>query len=147
MIGEIGIYSIVDLQDCVGTNINHPDIEYSIGCNPYDMGSSEEIYNRVMGEIAPSEARVYRRVNNYYDMSPGFPSAWDRISKIGDTREERNSVVVHCLAGKGRTGSVLLYIYIRDIRNTLHIYSIYIYLNINNTHTYQGPRAIINFAA
>jgi hypothetical protein len=114
MIGEEGIYSIVDLQDCVGTNINHPDIEYSIGCNPYDMGSSEEIYNRVMGEIAPSEARVYRRVNNYYDMSPGFPSAWDRISKIGDTRDDRNSVAVHCLAGKGRTGSVLLYLYIRD---------------------------------
>lgn len=114
MIGEKNIYSIVDLHDCVYTNIEHPDIEYSIGCNPYDMGSSEDIYNRVMGEIAPSKARGYRRVRNYFDMSPGYPSAWESISMIGDTKEENNSVAVHCLAGKGRTGSVLLYLYIRD---------------------------------
>ena len=108
------IYSIVDLHDCVSTNVDNPDIAYNIGCNPYDMSCSEDVYNMVMDAIEPSKPKQYHRITNYFDMSPGFPSAWDKISKIPRTVDENNSVVVHCLAGKGRTGSVLLYLFLRD---------------------------------
>jgi len=108
------IYSIVDLHDCKSTNVDTPDIAYSIGCNPYDMSCTEDVYNMVMDAIEPSKPKRYHRITNYFDMSPGFPSAWDKISKIERTVDANNSVTVHCLAGKGRTGSVLLYLFLRD---------------------------------
>jgi hypothetical protein len=86
-----------------------------VGCNPYDISSSEDIYRMVMNAIKPDVIQRYHRVKNYYDMSAGFPSAWDDIYKIEDTSIEDNSVAIHCLGGKGRTGSVLLYLYMRDI--------------------------------
>lgn len=108
------IYAIVDLQDCVNTNLYHPDLERGIGCNPYDISSSEEVYNMVMSAIVPHKPKRYHRVVNYFDMSPGLPSAWDKISKIENTTKEENSVVIHCLGGKGRSGSVLLFLFLRD---------------------------------
>lgn len=108
------IYTIVDLHDCVNTNINHSDLAYGIGCNPYDMSSTEDVYKLAMNAINPTMPKRYHRIENYFDMSPGFPSAWDSISKIEKTTDKRNSVAVHCLAGKGRTGSVLIFLFIRD---------------------------------
>ena len=85
-----------------------------MGCNPYDISSSEEVYRMAMNAIKPDVVQRYHRVSDYYDMSAGFPSAWDKISKIEDTNKKENSVLIHCLGGKGRTGSVLLYLYMRD---------------------------------
>jgi hypothetical protein len=108
------IYSIVDLQDCSRTNINHPDLKFGVGCNPYDTHSSHNVYNSVMNAIVPDMPKKYHRITNYFDMSPGCISAWEQISKIPKTTEPNNSVVVHCLMGKGRTGSVILYLFMRD---------------------------------
>ena len=108
------IYSIVDLQDCSKTNINHPDLKFGVGCNPYDTHSSHIVYNSVMNAIVPDMPKKYHRITNYFDMSPGCISAWEQISKIPKTTEPNNSVVVHCLMGKGRTGSVILYLFMRD---------------------------------
>ena len=115
------IYSIVDLHDCANTNVGHPYLEDSVGCNPFDMSCSEDVYNKVMDAIKPAMPHRYHRIVNYFDMSPGFPSAWDKISKIESTGDENNSVAVHCLAGKGRTGSVLIYLYLRDRMSSLEL--------------------------
>ena len=48
------------------------------------------------------------------DMTAGYFWSWNEISKIQDTSLRENSIVVHCLAGAGRTGSVLLYLLMRD---------------------------------
>jgi len=48
------------------------------------------------------------------DMTAGCMASWELISKIKDTSKKENSVSIHCLAGAGRTGSVLLYLMIRD---------------------------------
>jgi hypothetical protein len=109
------IYAIVDLQDCVGTNTSgHPDMALGIGCNPYDISCSEDVYYKVISSVNPVVPPRYHRISTYFDMSAGFPSAWLDIYRIYNTNDKNNSVVVHCLGGKGRTGSVLLYLYMRD---------------------------------
>jgi hypothetical protein len=53
-------------------------------------------------------------IREYVDMTAGSPAAWESISKIEDITKKENSVVVHCLGGAGRTGSVILYLLLRD---------------------------------
>jgi hypothetical protein len=51
----------------------------------------------------------------YKDMTPGSLLTWDAISKIEKgLNNKENSIVIHCLAGAGRTGSVMLYLLMRD---------------------------------
>ena len=108
------IYSIVDLHDCSKTNVYDLYLKFGVGCNPYDTHSSHIVYNSVMDAIEPDMPKRYHSISNYFDMSPGCISAWKQISRIPKTTEPNNSVVVHCLAGKGRTGSVILYLFMRD---------------------------------
>jgi hypothetical protein len=54
------------------------------------------------------------------DMTAGGLSSWIEISTIQDVSRPKNSIVVHCLAGAGRTGSVLLYLLMRDTGNILN---------------------------
>jgi protein-tyrosine phosphatase len=66
----------------------------------------------------------YLNNGKYYDikmedMTAGFLWSWNEISKIKDTSKKENSIIVHCLAGAGRTGSVMLYLILRDIKNLL----------------------------
>ena len=53
------------------------------------------------------------------DMTAGNLSSWIEISTIKDVSQPENSIVLHCLAGAGRTGSVLLYLLMRDTGNSL----------------------------
>ena len=55
------------------------------------------------------------------DMTAGNLSSWIEISTIKDVSQPKNSIVLHCLAGAGRTGSVLLYLLMRDTGNSLTI--------------------------
>ena len=48
-------------------------------------------------------------------MYPGHLSAWETISTIDNVSDTLNSVVIHCYAGAGRTGSVMLYLLFRDL--------------------------------
>jgi hypothetical protein len=53
------------------------------------------------------------------DMTAGYFWSWNEISKIKDISRPENSIVVHCLAGAGRTASVMLYLMLRDTMNYL----------------------------
>lgn len=61
-----------------------------------------------------SDNFLYYGIEGYEDLLAGSPGAWESISKIKDVKDPSNSVVIHCLAGAGRTGSVLFYLLLRD---------------------------------
>ena len=115
------IYNMVDLHDCVnGTNGEHPDSFMGIGCNPYDSHAEPETwalavehYKTIKPEL---NANLYN-VIGYKDMTAGSFAAWNMISTIKDTTKAENCVVIHCLAGAGRTGSAMLYLLLRDSVN------------------------------
>jgi hypothetical protein len=48
-------------------------------------------------------------------MTPGTLGAWESIARIKDVTVPSNCVVIHCLGGAGRTGSVMLYLLLRDV--------------------------------
>jgi hypothetical protein len=92
-------------------------------CNdmkPDQYISQKEIDNLVL----TSQELGYLNNGEYYDikiedMTAGYMKSWEYISKINDTSKKENSIVVHCLAGAGRTGSVMLYLLLRDSRQYL----------------------------
>lgn len=111
------IYNIVDLHNCSnGTNREHPLIAQGIGCNPYDRNCEPEIWEfakDTVKAVNPSFNSKYYKVG-YKDMRAGKLPAWETISTIKDTKIPSNSIVIHCFAGAGRTGSVMLYLLLRD---------------------------------
>ena len=111
------IYNIVDLHSCSnGTNREHPLIAQGIGCNPYDRNCEPEIWEfakDTVKAVNPSFNSKYYNVG-YKDMRAGKLPAWETISTIKDTKIPLNSIVIHCFAGAGRTGSVMLYLLLRD---------------------------------
>ena len=98
----------VDLHDCEGmTNIH--------GCNPYDFGGEREMFElavQVINHRHPHTDRKYINIRDFVDMTAGSSKAWISISKIPDT--SIHETLVHCYAGMGRTGSVLLFLLLRD---------------------------------
>jgi hypothetical protein len=102
------IKNYVDLHDCEGmTNIH--------GCNPYDFGGEREMFElavNVSNHHHQYTDRKYINIRNYVDMTAGSSTAWISISKIPDT--SIHETLVHCYAGMGRTGSVLLFLLLRD---------------------------------
>ena len=92
-------------------------------CNdmkPYAYMTQKDIDDLLL----TSEELDYLNHGKYYDikmedMTAGFLWSWNEISKIKDTSKKENSLIVHCLAGAGRTGSVMLYLILRDIRHYL----------------------------
>ena len=112
------IYNIVDLHNCANaTNREHPLMSSGIGCNPYDRKCEPEIWEiakDIVKTQAPSFNTKYYNVIGYKDMRAGSLSAWEIISTIKDINKPSNSVVIHCFAGAGRTGSVMLFLLLRD---------------------------------
>jgi hypothetical protein len=110
------IYSIVDLQDCNGgLDGDHPRLEYGVGCNPFDRDCEFDLWSVAISSIgsnAPPSAK-YTPIE-YIDMSTGSLKTWYEISQIKETNDEKNKTVIHCLAGAGRTGCVMLYLLMRD---------------------------------
>jgi hypothetical protein len=102
------IKNYVDLHDCEGmTNIH--------GCNPYDFGGEREMFElavQVSNHHHQYTDRKYINIRNYVDMTAGSSTAWISISEIPDT--SIHETLVHCYAGMGRTGSVLLFLLLRD---------------------------------
>jgi hypothetical protein len=102
------IKNYVDLHDCEGmTNIH--------GCNPYDFGGEREMFElavKVINHRPSYTVRKYINIRNYVDMTAGSSTAWISISEIPDT--SIHETLVHCYAGMGRTGSVLLFLLLRD---------------------------------
>ena len=113
------IYNIVDLHDCANaTNREHPLMANGIGCNPYDRNCEYETWvlaEKIQKIIKPSFTSKFYSVIGYEDMYPGYLSAWETISTIDNVSDTLNSVVIHCYAGAGRSGSVMLYLLLRDL--------------------------------
>jgi hypothetical protein len=112
-----GIYSIVDLEDCnSGINIGNKMIGKGIGCNPFDRDCEIDMWS-----LAISTADLSKLPNNatyygieYLDMSEGTLHTWNSVSNIKNIIDKKNKIVIHCLVGAGRSGSVILYLLMRD---------------------------------
>jgi SOS response regulatory protein OraA/RecX len=144
------IYNIADLQGCADAiNRHNPSMDKGVGCNPYDRECEPRMWERArfltiqqktepetecgyiqgadkmnLGKLTPDEIG-YLDKGTYYDikikdMTAGGLSSWIEISTIKDVSKPKNTIVVHCLAGAGRTGSVLLYLLMRDSGNILN---------------------------
>jgi hypothetical protein len=101
------IKNFIDLHDCEGiTNIS--------GCNPYDLSGERAMFDLAV-KVMKTRGRQYINVKGYVDMRSGSYSAWLEISKIPDTSVYET--LVHCYMGRGRTGSVLLFLLLRDCKN------------------------------
>ena len=109
------IYNFVDLHDCYKTSKDVDNVVQGIGCNPYDRQAELEMWGKAVSAIYPEESNtLYYGIEGYEDMMAGSAGAWESIARIKDVKDPSNSVVIHCLAGAGRTGSVLLYLLLRD---------------------------------
>ena len=101
------IKNFIDLHDCEGiTNTSE--------CNPYDLRVGRDMFDLAV-KVMKTRGRQYINVKGYVDMTSGSYSAWLSISKIPDTSVYET--LVHCYMGKGRTGSVLLFLLLRDYKN------------------------------
>jgi len=101
------IKRFVDLHDCEGiTNTSE--------CNPYDLSGERDMFNLAV-KVMKRGGREYINIKGYVDMSSGSYSAWLNISRIPDTSVYET--LVHCYMGNGRTGSVLLFLLLRDSKN------------------------------
>ena len=126
-----GIYSVVDLQDCnSGINGGHFMVEKGVGCNPFDRDCELDMWSLAISTAdlskLPDNATYYGI--EYSDMSAGTLRTWAAVSNIKNIGDKKNKIVIHCLAGAGRTGSVMLYLLMRD--------SYMIDLNIERGNTY-----------
>ena len=118
LISKENIYNYVDLHDCYKTSKEVEDVMKGTGCNPYDRQAQLAMWEKAAiassTSSTSSERFLYYGVEGYEDMLAGSAGAWESISKIKDVKDPSNSVVIHCLAGAGRTGSVMFYLLLRD---------------------------------
>jgi hypothetical protein len=75
-------------------------------------------YKLKPNELKHLEKGIYYDIK-IKDMTAGYFWSWNEISKIKDISRPENSIIVHCLAGAGRTASVMLYLMLRDTMNYL----------------------------
>lgn len=121
---------LLNLHGC-DTHTNHGSAyNTGKGCNRDDMKSEGELW-----ELTKNITQETQRDDDIRyisagikDFDPGHISTWDTIfNSVGDTKLEQNRIVVHCLAGMGRTGSVVLALLMRDfipvqeLRQKIHI--------------------------
>lgn len=115
---------LLNLQGC-DTNTNHgnnydylnPDGK---GCNIDDMDSEGKIWEltKHITEATQNDTNIKYITAGIADFDPGSLDNWDKIfSNVGDTKSPDNKIVIHCLAGLGRTGSVVLSLLMRDFIN------------------------------
>lgn len=100
------IKNFIDLHDCEG-------ITNTSDCNPYDLSGERDMFDLAV-KVMKTRGRKYINVKGYVDMRSGSYSAWLEISKIPDTSVYET--LVHCYMGRGRTGSVLLFLLLRDFK-------------------------------
>jgi hypothetical protein len=104
---KFNIKNFIDLHDCEG-------ITNTTECNPYDLTAERDMFNLAV-EVMKRGGRTYTNIKGYVDMRSGRYSAWLNISLIPDTSVYET--LIHCYMGNGRTGSVLLFLLLRDSKN------------------------------
>ena len=106
---ELDVNILIDLHSC------HTLINKSYCSKP---GYRSEYDNEI---IAWSQLQKLTNVPNIMyidcgirDGEAGGREVWERIAMLPDTRDPQNCSAVHCLAGYGRTGTVILFLILRD---------------------------------
>jgi protein tyrosine phosphatase len=131
---------LIDLHACHVPNSNPPHQQFPTrGCNPDDLEIEMNTWQDVK-DIYP-DTRNNPNIGSshipYLDMSSGNHDVWREIAALPDVTTR--SSVVHCLAGYGRTASVLVFLTIRDHANTRD----YVRTNINAN--YWGLQGVAEF--
>jgi len=121
LLDNMKITNYVDLHDCDGgTYILFNNIVGT--CNPYDRSAEREMFDLAIKvliknkKIEANIKREYKNIKDIVDMTAGTILAWKEISELPVATID-NRTIIHCYAGKGRTGSVLLFLRLRDGEN------------------------------
>ena len=118
LLDNMNITNFVDLHDCEGGT--YKLINNIVGtCNPYDRGAEREMFDLAIKVLIKNHRirkdikRNFSNIKDIVDMTAGTILAWKEISELPVATSD-NRTIVHCYAGKGRTGSVLLFLRLRD---------------------------------
>jgi hypothetical protein len=129
---------LLNLQGCDtntnhGSNLNHLNPNGK-GCNISDMKSEGKIWElaKNITVATQNDANIKYITAGIADFDPGTLNNWDKIfSNVGDTKLSKNKIAIHCLAGLGRTGSVVLSLMMRDVIHPQWLRDNIIYPHIN----------------
>lgn len=100
---------IISLQGC---DLNWDNMNCTYRPRYCDDLNERENWNKICNQlVGPSTRRVTNHIQEFHwiDMSAGFFDVYKSISTI-DFTNSKNYSIVHCLAGFGRTGTILMLI-------------------------------------
>jgi hypothetical protein len=120
LLEKLKITDFIDLQDCEGGTYQLSKNPY-MNCNPYDRGIEREMFDlaaKVLHTVKDKKEnkinRNYKNIKDIVDMTAGTIVSWNQINNLPVASSE-NRMIIHCYAGKGRTGTTLLFLRLRDI--------------------------------
>ena len=119
LLEKLKITDFIDLQDCEGGTYQISKTP-QMNCNPYDRGGEREMFDlavKVLHTVKDKKGnkinRNYKNIKDIVDMTAGTILAWNQINDLPVASSE-NRMIIHCYAGKGRTGTTLLFLRLRD---------------------------------
>lgn len=107
------IKNFINLQDCEEGSYDL-NVNILANCNPYDRRAEHDMF-----ELANNIKQIkgnYINIKDIVDMTSGSLLAWNEIYNIPEASAD-NRTIIHCYAGKGRTGTTLLFLRLRDIND------------------------------
>ena len=107
------IKNFINLQDCEEGSYDL-NVNILANCNPYDRRAERDMF-----ELANNIKQIkgnYINIKDIVDMTAGSLLAWNEIYNIPEASAD-NRTIIHCYAGKGRTGTTLLFLRLRDIND------------------------------
>jgi len=134
LLEKLKITKFIDLQDCEGGTYEIAQ-NARMNCNPYDRGAERDMFNLAVKfllnnkKIDTGITREHKNIKDIVDMTAGSLLAWNEINNLPVATSD-NRMIFHCFAGKGRTGTTLLFLRLRDVNNN----NFNIKSRLNNTH-------------